>query len=46
MNGINSVKNYECLFLVKQKTKKLKNGEKKFPGTPIYTYYFYYEIRP
>ena len=30
----------------KQKTKKLKNGEKKFPGTPIYTYYFYYEIRP
>ena len=36
MNGINSVKNYECWFLVKQKTKnkKIKKWGKKVSWHP------------
>ena len=40
MSSINSVKITNTLFSKKnKKIRNLKNGEKKCPGTPIYTYY-------
>ena len=41
MSSINSVRNLQMLYFSKKNNeiKNLKNGKKKWSGTPIYTYY-------
>ena len=41
MSSINSVRKLQILYFSKKnkKIKNLKNGEKKWPDTDIYTYY-------
>ena len=41
MSSINNVRTLKILYFSKKnkKIKNLKNGKKKWPRTPIYTYY-------
>ena len=43
MSSINSIRKFQILYISmkNKKIKNVKNGEKKWPDTGIYTYYYH-----